>query len=566
MKAPEIAGEADLDKLAANVKPERLRNHPVNLDVEAIRLLYKTMMNKQKRDRAENSDIVYTNVSTLQLSDEQLEKCAALFSENYGNYSLRSQIRPGENVRMGVAYYRNNYVREDYSAALAQDGEKIVGQAFYIRKSYADSGIMTWIVQLVVDRDYRQKGIASTLLHSIWGFSDDYAWGLASANPCTVRTLESATMRRCSPYIIKRHIGDIRKMTFDIGFVDETALEVSDHDSQVNSHFDVDNSEFSGVEEYESRLGVLKPGREWLAFTFRDQPIDLDEYEKNFSKLVAFSEKQLMEAYERMPMQKQGWAKGEKKEIDDILSMLPADTVHEVVDLGCGIGRHTLELARRGIRSVGIDYSQKQIEHALKTASDQKLNNCEFVCQDLRTLDQKEKYDLALCLYDVIGSFPEENDNRSIIRTAYDSLKHGGYLALSVMNMELTDSLVPDSQKGDVLHDPLLLLKIPPSSTMQMTGNIFDPQYMAIDTIDQIVYRKEQFSDDESLPAEYVIRDKRYRMGEIKSLLESEGFDIVNHKYVRAGDFMTGLDATDEHAKEIFVLARKNQSVHAKGD
>lgn len=39
LKAPDISGEADLDKLAANVKPERLRNQPVKLNGEVIRLL-----------------------------------------------------------------------------------------------------------------------------------------------------------------------------------------------------------------------------------------------------------------------------------------------------------------------------------------------------------------------------------------------------------------------------------------------------------------------------------------------------------------------------------------------
>ena len=195
-------------------------------------------------------EIVYINIPTLELSDEQLSQCAELFSLNYGNYSDKSEYRPGERIKMGTAYYRRNYINKEYSVALALDDSRIVGQAFYIRKKYEKlgkneiAGTMTWIVQLVVDSEYRRRGIASTLLRSIWGFSDDFAWGLATANPCTIKTLESATMRKCKPAVIRRHLRDIRKIGKDIGFVKDSVIEVTEASSQINSHFFVDNKEF----------------------------------------------------------------------------------------------------------------------------------------------------------------------------------------------------------------------------------------------------------------------------------------------------------------------------------
>lgn len=265
------------------------------------------------------SNIIYKNISTVDLSEKQLEQCSKLFSENYGNYSKKSEIRPGERVKMGVSYYKNNYVKENFSVALALNKEEIIGQAFYIRKKYKKVGTMTWIVQLVVNKDYRKMGIAGKLLRSIWGFSDDFAWGLATANPCTVKTLESATMRKCKPAIIEKHLKDISLIGKDIGFVEDGALEVDKNSSQINSHFDVDNSSFEGKEEYENRLGVLKPGREWLAFTFREQKISKTIYKSKFNQIIDFSEEQLREAYSRMPMSNQKWATGQKNEIVGML-------------------------------------------------------------------------------------------------------------------------------------------------------------------------------------------------------------------------------------------------------
>ena len=175
----------------------------------------------------------------------------------------------------------------------------------------------------------------------------------------------------------------------------------------------------------------------------------------------------------------------------------------------------------------------------------------------MRTFDNGKTYDLALCLFDVIGSFPNEEDNIKIIRNAKNILCDGGLFVLSVMNMELTEAIVPDKQKGDVMHNPKLLLNLQPSSIMQKSGNIFNPNHMVIDTVGRLVYRKEQFSDDNRLSAEYVIRDRRYTMPDIVGVLENEGFSILDRRYVRAGHFDDPLSSTDSHAKEILIVAKK---------
>ncbi len=68
----------------------------------------------------------------------------------------------------------------------------------------------------------------STLLHSIWGFSDDFAWGLASANPCTVKTLESATFRKCNTDFIQKNIDAIKMIGKDTTFVPDDAYVTGD--------------------------------------------------------------------------------------------------------------------------------------------------------------------------------------------------------------------------------------------------------------------------------------------------------------------------------------------------
>lgn len=142
----------------------------------------------------------------------------------------------------GTKHYRDNYVKPDRYIATARYKGVLVGHALYIRKNYPECGKMTWVLQLVVDDKYRRQGIASTLLRSIWGFSDDYAWGLATANPCTVRTLESATFRKCKPSVIKKYLNHLRTVGEDTTFLDKNDFVVTNKMSQVNSNFFIDFS------------------------------------------------------------------------------------------------------------------------------------------------------------------------------------------------------------------------------------------------------------------------------------------------------------------------------------
>lgn len=507
-----------------------------------------------RKDKAD-VEVSYSRMKTEGLTDTEIKECADLFSSSYGNYSKTSAVRPGEKIKMGAGYYKKNYCKPGFYVALAKIEGKLVGQAFYIRKRYEGYGMMTWVLQLVVDRSHRKKGIASTLLRSIWGFSDDYAWGLATANPCTVKTLESATFRKCKPVVIRKNLRAIKLIGADTTFVNGDSYDVTNCSSQVNTKFFVDNSEFASEGSCEEYLGKLKPGYEWLAFTFQNQDLQLDKYIENFDKTVAFSEKILKETYSRMDIVEHGWAKGTPEEVAFMMQYLNQGTV---LDFGCGTGRHSIELARKGYRVHGIDFAQKHIDYANNCKVQEGLEEkCSFECADVRKFRGNERVDNLICMYDVIGSFPEEKDNRDILLAAYDNLKVGGIMILSVMNMELTDYIVPQDRKVNLQKNPNALLKLPPSRIMKITGNIFDPEYIVIDTRTDLVYRKEQFDDDSNLSAEYVIRDKRYRMKEIRQLVKEIGFEILTSRYVRSGHFEEELTATDIHAKEICIVARK---------
>ena len=504
-------------------------------------------------DSKNNNKIKYESRAALNLSEEEIRACSDLFSSSYGMYDMDSPHRPGEQNRMGVKHYREKYCKEGFFLVRAMDGDRQVGHAWYIRRRYEPYGTMTWVLQLVVDRKYRRQGIASTLLHSIWGFSDDFAWGLASANPCTVRTLESATFRKCNTAYISKNLDAIRMIGRDTTFVEDNAYLVEHGISQVNTRFFVDNSAYSKDMECERYLGELKPGHEWLAFTFREQRINTEKYRTHFTRMMDGYENILKDAYSRMNVFEHSWSKGTSNEVSFITNYLKEKG--SVLDLGCGIGRHAVALAKKGYYVQAVDNSPALYEETKKTNLN--LNNLKFERGDARTYRGKSRYDAVICLYDVIGSYPNVADNRKIIRTAYELVRDNGIFVLSVMNMELTESIIQDKFKGIIRSNPNILMELPPSDTMQKSGAIFDRKYLALDTERKLVYRKEQFDNDNGLPAEYIIRDKRYSGDEICEMLKKVGFEVLELRYVQAGHFDVPLNPTDPRAKEICVVCRK---------
>lgn len=509
--------------------------------------------------------ITFATYRISEVSDELFKQCSILFSENYGTYSnyvSTPNKKPGDRVTMSRDFMKRYFGSiPDCRVVCAFDGSLLVGHAFYLRKNYAQIGTMTWVLQLVVKTDYRLQKIGQKLLHSIWGFSNDIAWGLATANPYTVRTLEAVTFRRVNPKTIQKHLKQIQCMTDDIWFAKDAEITVNSETSLIKTKFAIDHSDNKYDETW--LLGDLPPLYEWLAFTFKSQDIDSKLFSKNYPDLVKFSEERLREAYSRMEMKNQSWTYGTSSEVDFIsekckLSGSPC----KIIDFGCGIGRHSIEFAARGHMVCGIDFSKTHLTSARKSANDKGLN-IQFIehdCRDIRFFKSKpyfEQFDVALCLYDVVGSFPNEDDNEAIIKSAYSSLRPGGYFVISVMNFELTESRAKHRCKA-LEDDPKTLLNLKPSNIMQKTGNVFDPDYYAVDTSTHMVYRKEQFLDDGFISAEYVIRDIRYYKREIVSLLQENHFDVLESSFVSAGKWYNPIqNGKKDKAKEILVICKK---------
>lgn len=505
----------------------------------------------------------YRCISCSRMTDEEINATAKLFSEHYGIWSQKG-INPGKNVKLSSTRIRQDYVEKpDRYVAMVFDGQRLVGHAFYmIRFTNANKKII-WILQLVVDKEYRHNKIGAKIMFSIWSLSDCYAWGLYTSNPYTIHSLEEATMRRIKLPSISEHINDLKEVAYDL--FSNTYWIDNYKNGIVNTEFFVDHSiildRITSIYNDKNRTfpfdSDLPEGYEWLAFVFAEQKLKPNK--DQIDTMLKFSDEIMRTAYSRMHLENQKWAKHPDEEVEFIRKQFTNRT-NRILDAGCGNGAILEALSKYNYELYGIDINKnKHIDEIIKNKP-----TVHFYQKDIRYPLEIGKFDAIISLYDVIGSYPDVDNNKLILRQFYKQLRHKGKLVISVMNFDLTytNCLKHRNVVNDIHKNLGKLLHLPGSQTMQDNGEVFDGKYIVADASTGNCYRKEQFFDDDYLPSEYVIIDKRYTKNEITNLLIDCGFIIEQCYCVRAGHFNEPLKENNEHAKEILIVARRNLAIN----
>jgi SAM-dependent methyltransferase len=105
-----------------------------------------------------------------------------------------------------------------------------------------------------------------------------------------------------------------------------------------------------------------------------------------------------------------------------------------ILDVGCGLGLHAVELTRRGYLVVGLDLSLPMLARAADEAQDSgfKIN---FLHADMREMNFDGAFDAVLCYNTTFGYFDDEG-NKQVVERLYRALKPRGLLLLEVVNRD----------------------------------------------------------------------------------------------------------------------------------
>ncbi|MFA6316438.1 MAG: class I SAM-dependent methyltransferase [Elusimicrobiota bacterium] len=130
--------------------------------------------------------------------------------------------------------------------------------------------------------------------------------------------------------------------------------------------------------------------------------------------------------------------------VEGVCRCLELGQKSRVVDLACGLGRSTLELARQGHRALGMDPAEAPLAGARAVARQERLN-AHFMVADIRQIPYRGEFDAAVSLFSSFGRFPLERDDSRTLEAVHKCLKPGGKVLLDLINREwLVRHVEPD--------------------------------------------------------------------------------------------------------------------------
>ncbi len=203
-----------------------------------------------------------------------------------------------------------------------------------------------------------------------------------------------------------------------------------------------------------------------------------------------------------------------------------------ILDLGCGTGRHAIELARTGYEVVGFDLSLAMLARAGEDAQERqaKLN---FVQGDMRDLAFEEQFDGVYCWNTSFGYF-EEDKNAQIVDRVRRALKGGGLFLLDVVNRDF------------------LIRQSPSLAWFEGDGCVcMDEMNLDFITSRMKIKRTMMLDDGRSREIEYSMRV--YSLHELGRILHEHGFKVreVSGRIATPGVFF------GNESPRVIILAEK---------
>lgn len=234
----------------------------------------------------------------------------------------------------------------------------------------------------------------------------------------------------------------------------------------------------------------------------------------------------------------EGFTQGTLGECDFLEQELGFNKSLRLLDVGCGTGRHAVELAKRGYSVTGIDLSESLLTKARQKAQDNNIH-VNFIRQDARHLTFDQEFDVAIMLCE--GGFPlMETDemNFAILQKVTNALKSPGKFIFTTLN-----GLFP------LFHSIEEFLANPAEGNATYRDNTFDLMTFREQSITEI-------EDDYGNKKVLEINERYYVPSEITWLLKSLGYRSIEIFAAHLGAFSRQDRLTTQNF-EMLVIAEK---------
>ena len=179
----------------------------------------------------------------------------------------------------------------------------------------------------------------------------------------------------------------------------------------------------------------------------------------------------------------------------------------ELLDVGCGFGRHAVPLARDGFRVTGVDRSATLLEEAQRRAGDDGPTRPRLVRADYRELPFADaSFDAAINLYTSIGYLGDEEDTQVLAEIAR-VLRPGGRLVVETMHRDLMNRTFQEREWRLVGEGRMLL------------------EQRAFDPVGGIVQETQTLIDSTGARESQTFSTRVYTATELMAMLRAAGFE-----------------------------------------
>ncbi len=207
----------------------------------------------------------------------------------------------------------------------------------------------------------------------------------------------------------------------------------------------------------------------------------------------------------------ESFAQGTVGECDFIEKEIGYEKSTRILDIGCGTGRHSIELAQRGYTIIGIDLSASLLKRAEEKALQRNIK-VDFQKLDARKLTFTDEFDLVIMLCEGAFSLMETDEmNFQILRNAAQALKAEGKLILTTLNglfplrRSVTEFINSQAEEGNSTYE----------------SRSFDPMTFRDHGV---VYCEDDFGNRKALQC----NERYYTPPEMVWLLKTLNFDVID--------------------------------------
>jgi ubiquinone/menaquinone biosynthesis C-methylase UbiE len=196
-----------------------------------------------------------------------------------------------------------------------------------------------------------------------------------------------------------------------------------------------------------------------------------------------------------------------QREAGFLIEALGLKPGQQVLDIGCGYGRHAMEIAARGHNVVALDLSLPLLLRGADEAQRRGLS-INFVHGDMRELAYEAQFDGAYCMFSTFGFFDDDTNKRAAALFAR-ALKPGGRLVLDLLNRDYVIADLPTRVWWE--GDGCVVLE-------EVDFNYFTSRVVSTRSI--------VFDDGRQIEQEISLR--AYSLHEVGKLLHGAGFRVLS--------------------------------------